>query len=294
MILRTGLLLFLAATGWAAPDKNRPPATVLTSPLVAQELSDQLVYPARVIPKINTVVLAETDGIVSQLLTPLGQKVKKHQTLMTITHTDPVYRYAPMRVITPVQGIVSAIDVTEGTQVNRGQRLASVTDPSKVRLTVEVPSLDLPSLKVGQPGEFKVSGGTASLPVLLRGLSPFVDPATGTATAELEVAKPEQASSLAPGQIGQVTFKANARQGLSIPDHAVFYHGNDTLVRVLDGNRSKTLKVSLGKRSRGYVEVLQGLAPGQTLIERTSRYVSDGEAVEAQPTAKPENKATRQ
>src|SRR5947209_8306604 len=105
-----------AAGGGDKPEAPKRPVVVLTDVKLA-DLYDQLTYPARVIPKVNTILLAESDGVVSRIVSPLGQSVRRGQKILTISHTDPVYRYAPLEVLAPVTGVVSAIEVSEGSQV---------------------------------------------------------------------------------------------------------------------------------------------------------------------------------
>jgi multidrug efflux pump subunit AcrA (membrane-fusion protein) len=293
ILMLGALAAFTATFASAAVEAPKPPATVFARTVKAEELFDRLTYPARVTPKISTTILSETDGIVSKIFAPLGQAVRKNQRIMTITHTDPVYQYAPTPIFASVSGVVSSVEVTEGTQVAKGEKLALVTDPTQIRITVEVPAMDLPMLRRGMMGEFKLPNLDQPVSVTIKGISPFVDPATGTATCELEVEKPavstkasagaaatkSTAPSLPPGLIGQVDLKANDRKGISIPEFAVFYKGTEPFVRVIENGKAKQVSVSLGRRSRGNVEVLKGLSDGAKLVERTSRYIMDGEAV---------------
>jgi multidrug efflux pump subunit AcrA (membrane-fusion protein) len=287
------LAAFTTTFSQAAVEAPKPPATVFARTVKAEELFDRLTYPARVTPKISTTILSETDGIVSKIFAPLGQAVRKNQKIMTITHTDPVYQYAPTPIFASVSGVVSSVEVTEGTQVAKGEKLALVTDPTQIRITVEVPAMDLTMLRRGMIGEFKLPNLDQPVSVTIKGISPFVDPATGTATCELDVEKPAKATkasaaaaaiapSLPPGLIGQVDLKANDRKGISIPEFAVFYKGTEPFVRVIENGKAKQVSVSLGRRSRGNVEVLKGLTDGAKLVERTSRYIMDDEAVKVE------------
>jgi multidrug efflux pump subunit AcrA (membrane-fusion protein) len=257
---------------------EKPKGIVFVHKTEAAPIFDQLIYPAKVIPQVNTVILAETDGIVTKIFAPLGQSVKNRQRMMLISHTDPIYQYAPMAVVASINGVVSSMDVTEGTQVIKGQRLAAVTDPKKIKISIEVPAQDLAFLTRGMLGEFRPMGSTAQVPVKIRGLSPFIDPATGTASCEIEVDGKDK-TLLTPGLLGQASFKANQHEGISIPDYALFYKGSDTYVRVIEGDRAKQVPVVLGRRQRGFVEITKGLAANALLVERASRYVGDGEAV---------------
>ena len=260
---------------------EKPKGVVFVRKTESSSIFDQLIYPAKVIPQVNTTILSETDGIVTKILSPLGQSVRNHQSMMMISHTDPIYQYAPMVVISSVNGVVSSMDVTEGTQVVKGQKLASVTDPKKIKISIEVPALDLAYLTRGMVGEFRAMGNDVPIPVKIRGISPFVDPATGTANCEIEI-DAKNKTFLSPGLLGQASFKANQHLGISIPDYALFYKGSDTYVRIVEGDKAKQVPVTLGKKQRGYVEITKGLSANSLLVERASRYVGDGEAVTVQ------------
>ncbi len=266
------LLLFLSYS-YASPEPPKAtPPVVLTLQIKPTELFDLYTYPARVDSKVNTAIFSETSGVIKKILAPLGYKVSKNQRLMSIEHTDPIFQYKPTFITSPTAGIVAQMDITEGSQVNPGQKLALVTDPKLLKLTLEVPAQDLPFISKGHLGTFQ------STQVRVLGISPFVDPTTGTATCELEFTTPPKGE-LAPGVIGQVSFKTNLRHGFTIPEAALVYRGNDTFVRLVKDGKAKELSVELGKKQSGRVEILKGLTENNILIERSSRFVKDGEPV---------------
>lgn len=253
-------------------------ASVFVRKVQAEQIADILTYPARVRAKINATVLSENEGIISQVLVTLGQRVQAQQTLMVLKHTDPVYQYAPVQIPAPISGIVSAVDVTVGSHVLQGQKLAAVINPSQLEIQVEIPAQDLATIHQGMMGEFKLPGQEALLNIRVLGVSPFVDPNTGTALAQLDIIHRTHAL-LSPGMQGQVTFKANSHLGFLIPDTAVIYKGKETYIRVIENKKVKQIAAVLGSKQRGSVEVLKGLYSGAELVERSSRFVAEGEAV---------------
>jgi multidrug efflux pump subunit AcrA (membrane-fusion protein) len=262
---------------------------VFTRTVKSQEIYDLLNYPARVEAKVNTTVLSESDGVITQVLPQLGSPVRKKQKLMILTHTDPVYQYAPVQIVSPIQGVVSSIEVHPGSHVVQGQKLITVIDPSQTEITLEAPAQDLPYLKTHLVGEFKPSSQESSFSVKIIGISPFVDPVTGTAQTKLKIempAKKDSTSVLVPGMQGQVIFKVNVHSGFSIPDSAVVYQGKDSFIRIVENGKVKQIPAVLGKKLRGLVEIKKGLFSNAVLIERSSRAVSDGEAVIAESAQK--------
>jgi multidrug efflux pump subunit AcrA (membrane-fusion protein) len=282
-IVSLALFLALSASPFTSSSSSfaetAPPAATVFGKSVTSELySDELTYPARVVPKINSNVLADSDGVVTKIPAVLGQKVSARQTLVIITHTDPVYQYAPMKVLSPISGVVSAINVAEGTQVNRGEKLASVTDPKKLRVVIEVPAEDLDSLKKGIPAEFRISGRPDPIAVKLQGVSPFVDPSTGTATCEFDV--DSSRSSLAPGIVGRIVMSVHQRKGIRIPEYAVLYRGQSPYARIYENGKVRYSTLKLGKKQEGFIEILSGIKEKEMVIERASRFIADGESVQ--------------
>ncbi|MEZ4752172.1 MAG: hypothetical protein R3B54_16520 [Bdellovibrionota bacterium] len=114
----------------------------------------------------------------------------------------------------------------------------------------------------------------------MSGVSPFVDPATGTAGAELEFKKGP--AHLPPGSMGRVYFKVRAHAGFQVPEDAVVYRGKKTLLRVVQESKAKLTPVELGPIRRGLVEIQEGLTEGDTIVVRASQFIADGEEVTVQ------------
>ena len=215
--------------------------------------------------------------------TNLGRPVRNNQKLLTVRHTDPVYRYAPVIVRAPVTGVVSNLDVTIGSRVVKGQKLGVVTDPNAISIVLELAAADLSAVNPGLEGELLLVGQTTRLPVIVLGVSPFVDPGTGTATCELAMAKRKSdPAKLPPGLMGKVTFHVRERHGYEIPEYAVIYRGKDAFIKVVENDKAKLLPVVLGAMRRGAVEILSGLKEGVPVILRSSVFVAEGESVNVQ------------
>jgi multidrug efflux pump subunit AcrA (membrane-fusion protein) len=244
------------------------------------ESSETLSYPARVESRISGTILAEIEGVVREVTT-LGAHVKKGQILVKIQQLDPVYQYAAAKIVAPVSGVVSQVDVTIGTQVARGQKIAMVVDPSQLRVTVEIPGSDLE--KIGPDAVVSFSTTLSEKPEALsfEGISPLVSSTTGTATANLLFKN--KSLKLSAGTIGKIQISLKGAAAIKIPEQAIVYKGAAPFVRVIDANNIATYKaVELGPRQAGQVEIKKGLSVNETLIERSSQYVQDNKAVKVE------------
>lgn len=270
-------------------------AMVMTEPVVDKLLFDSILYPARVDAGAEAAVLADTDGLVSRVKTALGRAVRKGDVLMTIENPDPVYKYAPISVTAPVSGVVSFLDASIGNRIERGRKLAIIADVKDVKIHLEATTADLSSLKVGQTGDFTVNGKIRVIKIVA--ISPFVDPATGTATIELIAdkqtkpdadtkAQPEER--LVPGLMGRVEFRVRERQGIHVADSSIVYKGIDPNVRVVEANTAHWRKITTGATAGGSTEVLDGLKKGDQIIIRASVFIADGDKVEIQVARKGE------
>ncbi|MBN8554961.1 MAG: efflux RND transporter periplasmic adaptor subunit [Deltaproteobacteria bacterium] len=284
-------ILFLNSISLFAVQDPKSKPIVMARAAEKKKMVDLLIYPARVESRINANLLAEFDGAVVRVAAPLGKKVKKGELILVLKHTDPIYSYSNISLRAPVSGVVSELAVNEGSIISRGQKLATVTDPSQLKVAIEVPLHDLSALKVGMSGEFKSNARAISndenelksLPVEIAGISPLADPVTGTTTAILHFSKSLShlgiISEILPGSLGRATFENKPRMVFSVPESAVIYRDDKTFLRLVKDGKMSQQEVVLGPMQSGQVEVQKGLETGALVIERSSKFIAPGDEV---------------
>lgn len=281
--MRTALVLASLLLPQAYAATAPAPIQVFTEKASAHSIFNILTYPARVESRVNAVVRSESDGAITKILRPLGSKVRRGEVIAVIKHMDPVYEYAPLNVIASVSGVINEVNVTLGSLVNRGDPIASITDPKQLRVIVEVAAVDLRSVQDGLKGSLKIPGIPDSITAEIQGISPSVDPMLGTATCELKVASADQKKIL-PGMVGSVQFKVNQRRGFLLPEYAVIYNGDETYIRLVENGKAKRVPVKIGEKRQGQVEILSGLKEGDQVIDRAARFLADGDAIQVETT----------
>jgi len=262
------------------------PKSVFIEEAKTVEIADTYTYPSMAQALIESTILSEDQGFIKEIVTPLGSNVKKNQILATLKRLDPIYKFQALNLLSPIDGVVSKVFVRQGTNVAKGDPIFMVTDPSKSRLTIEVSAVDKNLLKKGDKGQF--TWNQLVTPVHITGVSPIIDPATGTATVELEFT--EKPKELPLGVLGQVSFKANQRQGFLVKADAIVYVGSKTFVRVVEaGNKKdeapikqiiKKTPVTLGSSILQRVEVSRGLKAQDWVVIRSSGFLKEGAKVE--------------
>ena len=244
------------------------------------ESAEVLIYPAKVESKIHSVVLAESEGVVRNILT-IGSELKRGAVILSIRNSDPVYQYAPVQIKSPVQGVLSEVFVTEGAQVVRGEKLATVIDPEQIRIAVEIPNSDLAKVKKGQIGSFQLNSlnSEEKAQVEILGVSPLVNNLTGTATAILVF---KGKNPFKAGALGKVEFKILAEKQILVDENAIVYKSAQPFIRVIENEIAKYRPVTLGSRQSGKVVVAKGLEVGETIVQKSSQYIPDNKKVKVQ------------
>ena len=184
-------------------------------------------------------------------------------------------RTFPLR--SPYSGYVLEKSVQQGQRIMAGEPLYRIADLSVVWLEGEVFEQDLPLLHVGS----EVVATFRSLPGSERRgriayVYPTLDPETRTARVRVELANRDMA--LKPGMYATIVFTGESARGLSVPRSAVLATGTRDLVFLKGtGNRFEPREVVTGLSSDDRVQVLRGLAAGDTVVA-SATFLIDAES----------------
>jgi RND family efflux transporter MFP subunit len=170
-------------------------------------------------------------------------------------------------ITSPVDGFVGKRNVDPGAMVNTNTAIASVVDISRLKLVVNVVEKDLRMVTAGDvgivevdayPGE-KFNGRIARV-------APVLDPATRTASIEIEV--PNGDKRLKPGMYARISLTVEERKNtLVAPKNAVIDFENKRGVWMPnDEKRATFVPVTLGIEGPEQIEVLAGLKEGDRFV----------------------------
>jgi RND family efflux transporter MFP subunit len=173
-------------------------------------------------------------------------------------------------VISPVDGFVGKRTVDPGAMVNTNTAIGSVVDISRVRLVVNVVEKDLRLVNAGDPAVMEVDAYPGEkFPGKIARVAPVLDPATRTATMEVEMPNPD--GKLKPGMYARINLTVDEHaNALIVPKTAVVDYSNDRGVWVPnENNRAVFVPLKLGIENTDTIEVLDGLKEG-------ARFVNNG------------------
>ncbi len=173
----------------------------------------------------------------------------------------------------PWDGVITAVNLVQGTLVQPGTPAIQITDMSKYHLDVQVDEVDIAGIVEGQPVTIEVD----ALPdVKLAGSVKRIAPTaqttpTGGITYQVRIAIERENTPLRAGMSATATIIASVRENvLVIPNRAVQLERETgrTFVERLTNGEPQRVEVRLGLRDEQQVEVREGLNEGDELVIR--------------------------
>jgi biotin carboxyl carrier protein len=171
----------------------------------------------------------------------------------------------------PIAGIVSKVNIAQGQPVSPDDALIEILDLGTIEASAHAPLHLAGKLVTGQVAHIRVP----SLPekvfeAKLAHLAAEADPETGTIEAAFHVPNPDKL--LRPGMKAEFSIVVSKREGvLSVPRAAVQGDAAERFVYIKDydlKNAFVKCAVVLGAQNDRFVEVKEGLLPGDEVVVR--------------------------
>jgi Cu(I)/Ag(I) efflux system membrane fusion protein len=191
------------------------------------------------------------------------------QTEGTVTRT--------LTVFSPADGVVLEKTAEQGMRFMQGEVLFRIADLSTVWLIADVFEQDLSLVQPGQQVQISVDAYPEhAFSGEVDYIYPTVSPQTRAAQVRVEMSNPH--GLLKPDLYASVQLVATGDMALTVPDSAVIDSGTRQVALVQrEEGLFEPREVALGRRSDGYVEVLQGVSAGEQVVVRAN-FLIDAES----------------
>ena len=179
----------------------------------------------------------------------------------------------------PFEGVTGLRQVSPGAYAKAGQDIARLEGIGVLKLDFRVPEGYLRRIKVGQPLVINVDAYPGeSFNGSIYAIEPAVDESTRTVL--LRARLPNPGVRLKPGMFARVNLDLERRENaLLVPEQAIVPRGDGRFVfRIADG-KAQMVKVEMGVRRPGEVEILKGLEAGDTIVVDGQLKLQDGAPV---------------
>ncbi|MBP7863559.1 efflux RND transporter periplasmic adaptor subunit [bacterium] len=184
----------------------------------------------------------------------------------------------------PCEGVITACNVDDGALVTSGSStnanvLIQMARISTLRVYTYVPQSFYRYIHPGMPTQITVSELPGQIFTgTVTHVSGGLNQETRTLTAEVII--PNKDGKLMSGMYAQVKFSIHRDNSpIIIPSSALVVRGDDVTVVVVDGDKAKFSKITLGRDYGKEVEVQTGLVEGEIILKDPPVDVSEGDQV---------------
>jgi Cu(I)/Ag(I) efflux system membrane fusion protein len=192
-----------------------------------------------------------------------------------LERTGEVLRTLPIHA--PLSGTVINKVALAGMHVEAGEELYTIADLTRVWVLGDIYEYELPLIRIGQAAKVSLSyAPDTEFQARIGFVYPTVDPQTRTAKVRFELDNP--AELLKPGMFADVELAIPLGVRLAVPKDAVLESGERQLIFIhhRDG-RIEWRPAKTGVRSGDWVEILEGLSPGEHIVS-SANFLLDSES----------------
>lgn len=257
--------------------KGQPLLEVYSPELVSAQ--EELLLAARMAESVGQSQVANVAGGARDLLESARRRLLywdiSDAQIRRLLETGEVRK--TLTIYSPVSGIVMQKDVFDGQAFPSGKTLYRIADLSEVWVNAEVFEADAGLIREGMPAEitFQALPGQR-FSGTIEYVYPTLEDRTRSMRARIAMANP--GGTIKPGMYATVRFASDLGEVLTVPASAVLYSG-ERAVAFVDMGRGELMphELELGARGEEYVEVLEGVEPGQRVVT-SAQFLLDSES----------------
>jgi RND family efflux transporter MFP subunit len=235
-------------------------------------------------PTQQQALASELEGLQTQLtsqratLGPLSGRVNDTLTRIAAVRQQLAGVIGEPAVLTaPQAGVVAALYVSTGSEVDTSTPLMRVVDASSVRVTVGLAGEYRTVVDVGDSGRLVVPGsGGRDVPATVTALVPSTATDGGF---EVTVTAENPDAVLTVGTTAYLRLEASIPTTLQVPTRAVLGTSAKPYVYRVVNDRARLVPVTIGPSDGTWTQVLSGLRDGQQVVLTGNQELADGEAV---------------
>jgi multidrug efflux system membrane fusion protein len=181
----------------------------------------------------------------------------------------------------PLAGVIQTRTVETGQYLAPGAVLATLLQRDPLLLKFQVTEQDAPRIKPGMTVTLSLRETARTYQAKITLVAASADPQSHLVPVTGEIDDKEHKYWLRPGVFCDVTIPVgNTRQAAVVPELAIRASERGFLAYVVQGNIAKERVVSLGMHTGlGFVEITEGLSPGDLLVVRGADPLNDGSPV---------------
>ena len=179
----------------------------------------------------------------------------------------------------PVDGVVSSINVTEGNFASAQSPVAVISKIDKVLLKSSINEKEVKNLSQGQEVSIIIPNmGDKEFTGKIKSVAPTMDMQIRSFPLEIEIDNSNH--EIQPGIFAKASVVVENRENVVVvPSQAVIIRGNQGKVFIIEDERAQSVNVEPGLTNNYYTEIITGIKPGDKVITRGNDNVIIGDLV---------------
>jgi len=193
-------------------------------------------------------------------------------------------RLDKLTIAAPFSGTLGFRTVSEGAYVTAGTALVQLDKTDRLQVSFAVPELQEQAVQAAKGVSFTadaVPGQTFAADITA--LNPVID-VNGRAL-QVRAMADNADGRLRPGLLVRVSVKGPERQAVLVPEQSIVQRAGGAVIFTVADNTATEVKVKLGKRLDGKVEVVDGIKADDTVVTAGNAQLSNGAKVDIVSTA---------
>lgn len=176
----------------------------------------------------------------------------------------------------PVAGEITARTAQVGAIASAAQPMFSMIRDGALELRADVAEGDVLRLMPGQKVALYLAGVDAPRAGTVRLVEPVIDPATRMGRARIAL---DDSAGIRDGMFAEAEVLVAERAATAVPITALGASAEGATVLKVTGDTARLVAVSTGIRFEGWVEITDGVQPGDTVVAKAGAFVRDGDKI---------------
>lgn len=183
----------------------------------------------------------------------------------------------------PVSGEITARNARVGSIASAaGDPMFTIIRDNALELIADVAEADVMRLAPGQKANLRLVGATEPLIGTVRLVEPTIGVQTRLGRVRITV---DDTARVRSGMFVEAEILVDEQEVIAVPVTAVGSGPDGATVMKLIGDHVERIVVETGVRDGGWVEVVSGLAPGDTVVTKAGAFVRDGDQITPVPAS---------
>ncbi|MCX7661626.1 MAG: efflux RND transporter periplasmic adaptor subunit [Candidatus Omnitrophica bacterium] len=275
------IFLFSCEQKTKIKSQNQDFIPVKVMPVKLKDITYSLEYTGNIQAENQALIYPKVSGRVFQKVKEESEFIKKDEVILYIERDEVGLKFEKAPVLSSLEGLIGKIFVDLGEWVNPQLAVALVVDIKRVKINLEIPQNYAGLISLGLKAKVSVDAypdkeflGEVTKVV------PVVDLATRSFPVEITLDNPENL--LKPGMFAKVRLILKEFKDVPvILKEAVLGREPDLYVYVVENNQAYLRKIKTGLKEGPYLQVIEGLNPGDLVVIMGQQRLYEGAKVKS-------------